>query len=106
MEPTKNLPTSFDQLLESHEKPILVDFWAEWCPPCKMLNPIITQIAKDWKERVTVIKINIDEKNEIASRYGISSIPTLILFKNGKEVKRSLGAMSLVSLKNTYEHYL
>ncbi len=106
MEQTKQLPSNFEELLESHEKPILVDFWAEWCPPCKMLNPIITQIAKDWKERVTVIKINIDEKNEIASRYGISSIPTLILFKNGKEVKRSLGAMSLVSLKNTYEHYL
>ena len=106
MEQTKQLPSNFEELLESHEKPILVDFWAEWCPPCKMLNPIITQIAKDWKERVTVIKINIDEKNEIASRYGISSIPTLILFKNGKEVKRSLGAMSLVSLKNTYEQYL
>ena len=106
MEHTKQLPSNFEELLESHEKPILVDFWAEWCPPCNMINPIITQIAKDWKERVTVIKINIDEKTEIASRYGISSIPTLILFKNGKEVKRSLGAMSLVSIKNTYEQYL
>ncbi|NBU96829.1 MAG: thioredoxin [Spirochaetia bacterium] len=106
MEEIKQLPSSFEELLESHEKPILVDFWAEWCPPCKMMNPVINQIAKDWKEKVTVVKINTDEKAEIASKYNISSIPTLILFKKGKEVKRSLGAMSLVNLKNIYEQYL
>ncbi len=106
MEDTKSLPISFDQLLLSHDKPILVDFWAEWCPPCKMMNPVLSQLATEWKGKVTIIKINTDEKNDIASRYRISSIPTLILFKNGVEIKRSMGAMSLQNVKNLYEQFL
>ena len=73
------------------ETPILVDFWASWCGPCKMLMPIIDQIAKDADGKYKVGKVNVDEQGELAMRYGIQSIPTLIVFKNGEEVNRSLG---------------
>lgn len=73
------------------ETPILVDFWASWCGPCKMLMPIIDQIAKEADGKYKVGKVNVDEQGELAMRYGIQSIPTLIVFKNGEEVNRSLG---------------
>ena len=73
------------------ETPILVDFWASWCGPCKMLMPIIDQIAKEAGDSYRVGKVNVDEQGELAMRYGIQSIPTLIVFKNGEEVNRSLG---------------
>ena len=100
------MPKSFFELLETHDKPILVDFWADWCPPCKMLSPVMEELSKEWKEKVTVIKINTDAKPDIANRYGIQSIPTIILFKNGKEVKRTTGAMPLQKLKSVYEAFL
>lgn len=71
--------------------PILVDFWASWCGPCKMLMPIIDQIANEAGGSYRVGKVNVDEQGELAMRYGIQSIPTLIVFKNGEEVNRSLG---------------
>ncbi|MBQ1684377.1 MAG: thioredoxin [Clostridia bacterium] len=73
------------------DTPILVDFWASWCGPCKMLMPIIDQIAKEAGDSYKVGKVNVDEQGELAMRYGIQSIPTLIVFKNGEEVNRSLG---------------
>lgn len=73
------------------DTPILVDFWASWCGPCKMLMPIIDQIAKEADGKYKVGKVNVDEQGELAMRYGIQSIPTLIVFKNGEEVNRSLG---------------
>ncbi len=73
------------------DTPILVDFWASWCGPCKMLMPIIDQIAKEAGDSYRVGKVNVDEQGELAMRYGIQSIPTLIVFKNGEEVNRSLG---------------
>ena len=73
------------------ETPILVDFWASWCGPCKMLMPIIDQIAKEADGKYKVGKVNVDEQGELAMRYGIQSIPTLIVFKNGEEVNRLLG---------------
>lgn len=103
METKQAFPKSFEDLIVSHDKAILVDFWAEWCPPCKMMNPLLTQLSGEWKEKLTIVKINIDEQPFLASRYGISSIPTMILFKNGKEVRRVVGAMSLSNLKKSLE---
>ena len=101
-----SLPGSFDVLLKTHDKPILVDFWAEWCGPCKMLSPVLEQLAKEWKGRITVIKINTDQKPEISSRYNISGIPTVIMFKNGKEVLRISGALPLPALKSAFERFI
>ncbi|MCB1141737.1 MAG: thioredoxin [Leptospiraceae bacterium] len=100
------MPSSFDELVRTHDKPILVDFWAEWCGPCRMVSPEVAKLAKEWKDRVTVIKVNTDEKQEIAMKYGISSIPTLILFSGGKESKRISGAMSSEQMKKVFEPYI
>ena len=96
------LPKSFDELLNTHEKPVLVDFWAEWCGPCKMLGPVLEELSKEWNDKITIIKINTDEKPDIAGRYNISGIPTMILFKDGKEAKRVSGALSLQQIKTYF----
>lgn len=73
------------------EQPVLVDFFATWCPPCRKLAPIVEEIAADYAGRVKVAKLNIDEARSVAIKYGVSSIPTLILFKNGEPVDRIVG---------------
>jgi thioredoxin 1 len=100
------LPKSFFELIETHDKPILVDFWAEWCGPCRMVGPVLKELSSEWKNRAVIIKINTDEKPDIAGKFGISSIPTLILFKNGKEVKRVSGALPLPQMRSAFESYL
>lgn len=100
------MPKSFQELIQTHDKPLLVDFWADWCMPCKMLAPVLEKLAKEWKGKVTVIKIDTEEKPELASQYGIRGIPTLILFKNGREVKRTSGVMPLEALKKEYEIFI
>ena len=81
---------NFDTVINS-EKPVLVDFWATWCGPCKMLAPFIEEIAEEMKDEVTVAKLDVDREGDIAMKYGVMSIPTLILFKNGEEVRRTIG---------------
>ena len=84
---------TFDEKVSGSSRPVLVDFWAEWCAPCRMLSPTIDQIAEDYDGKVTVGKINIDEEPELAQRFGVMSIPTLILFKDGSIVSRSVGVV-------------
>ena len=84
--------TSFDGLLES-EKLVIVDFWATWCGPCRMLSPLLDEVEEEMADKIVVVKVNIDDAEEIAMRYRIMSIPTLIFFKNGQMVDRSVGAM-------------
>ncbi len=79
----------FQQKVLESDKPVLVDFWAEWCGPCRMLGPIIEQLADDYADRVTVAKLDVDSAQQVAMRYGIRSIPTVMLFKNG-EVQETL----------------
>jgi len=80
------------EVLES-SVPVLVDFWAEWCMPCKMIGPSVAQIAETYKDKIKVGKVNVDNESEIASQYGIISIPTLILFQNGQVARQKVGAM-------------
>lgn len=82
---------SFDQDVIKSEVPVLVDFWAEWCTPCKALAPTVEKVAQEYGGRVKVVKLNIDESNQVPMKYGIKGIPTLLLFKGGSEVDRSVG---------------
>ena len=84
---------NFDEETKAAE-PILVDFWAEWCGPCRMVAPVLEQLAKDYAGKARVGKVNVDEHSAIAMRYGVQSIPTLRLFKQGKVVEQYIGATS------------
>jgi thioredoxin 1 len=83
---------SFDQAREEG-KLMMVDFWADWCGPCRMLAPVVEDLAKRYEGKVVVGKVNIDQEQELAMRYGVMSIPTVIFFKNGKEIDRKVGVM-------------
>ncbi|HEY9233269.1 MAG TPA: thioredoxin [Blastocatellia bacterium] len=82
---------SFEQDVLKSEVPVLVDFWAEWCGPCKMLAPTVEKVAGEYEGKAKVVKLNIDDNNQVAQQYGIKGIPTLILFKNGSEADRTVG---------------
>ncbi len=94
------LPASFDEMLKSAGKPVLVDFWAEWCPPCKALAPTLEQLAREADGRFVVAKVNVDQKPDLAARYGVRSIPTLILFDGEHILWQGVGAMPLAQLRN------
>ncbi|MFT3802950.1 MAG: thioredoxin TrxA [Burkholderiaceae bacterium] len=86
--------TSFDQDVLKAEEPVLVDYWAEWCGPCKMIAPILDEVSKDYDGRLQVVKVNVDENQSVAAKFGIRGIPTLMLFKNGAQVATKVGALS------------
>jgi thioredoxin len=88
--------TSFSAVLEAPTA--IVDFWAEWCSPCRALKPIITQLATELYEKVLIVGVNVDEESELTTSFNIMSIPTLIFFKNGKEVHRTSGGFSRIEL--------
>ena len=89
---------TFEKEVLQSSKPVLVDFWAEWCAPCRMLAPTIDAIADQFGESAGVVKVNVDDNTSTAQRYGIKGIPTLILFSGGKEVERVVGATSKDSI--------
>ena len=89
---------SFDEIVGAADGPVLVDFWAEWCGPCKMIAPILDEIADEQGDKITIAKLNVDEAGEIAQRYQVMSIPTLLVFKDGEVAKRMVGAAGKAKL--------
>lgn len=83
--------SNFQEVVLESREPVLVDFWAEWCGPCKMLSPIIDEVAKENVGKVKICKLNVDNAQRISKRYGVMSIPTVMLFKDGEEVERAIG---------------
>ncbi len=98
--------TSFKQDVLDSEIPVLVDFWAPWCGPCRMVAPVVDEIAQQYEGQVKVVKLNTDENPNVASQYGIRSIPTLMIFKGGQRVDMVVGAVPKTTLANTLEKYL
>ena len=84
--------TNFDELIQD-SKLVIVDFWATWCGPCRMLSPVLDEIEAEMPDQITVVKVNVDDADEIAARYRIMSIPTLLFVKNGEIVDKTVGAM-------------
>ena len=91
---------SFEADVLQSDKSVLIDFWAEWCGPCKMIAPILSEAADEYADKLTVVKLNIDENPNIAQKFGIRSIPTLMIFKDGAPQAQKLGAMSKSQLND------
>lgn len=96
----------FDERVLSSDRPVLVDFWAEWCVPCHMVSPVVEEIGREKGEALIVVKLNIDENPEMTRRYGVMSIPTLMLFKDGEEKARLVGARGKEALLREIEPHL
>ena len=97
---------NFDVEVLDADVPVLVDFWADWCSPCKVLAPILDSVAKQYNDKIKVCKLDTDADNELAARYGISSIPTVIVFKDGKEVDKFVGVKNKKYIESVVEKVL
>ena len=97
---------TFDGDVVQSDKPVLVDYWAEWCGPCKMIAPILDEVAKDYTGRLQIAKMNVDENREVPAKYGIRGIPTLMLFKSGQLAATKVGALSKAQLTSFLDAHL
>jgi thioredoxin 1 len=98
--------STFDETIGASDTPVLVDFWAEWCGPCKMIAPTLAEIASEQRGKLTIAKLNVDENPDIAMRYQVMSIPTLLVFKDGEQVKRLVGAKGKGQLLQDLAEYI
>ena len=97
---------NFDQELTSSQVPILVDYWAEWCGPCKMVAPVLEEIAEEYEGKLLIGKVDVDSNRDSAAKQNVMSIPTLILFKDGKPIDQRIGALSKVQLEEFLDEYI
>ncbi len=97
---------NFQNLVIESDKPVLVDFWAEWCGPCRMVGPIVEELATEYNGKAVIGKLNVDENANVSVEYGIRSIPTLLIFKNGKIADKIVGAVPKAVLKEKLEAVL
>ncbi|RPI69552.1 MAG: thioredoxin [Ignavibacteriae bacterium] len=99
-------PQTFDEFIAQSDRPVLVDFWAEWCGPCHMVAPTIKEIAQEFAGKAYVLKVNVDTKPHVAAKFGIQSIPTLIIFNDGKPVWRVAGVQPYSVIKDQLEKFV
>lgn len=103
---TEVTDATFDETVLKSDKPVLVDFWAPWCGPCRMVSPIVDQIADENADKLTVVKVNTDDNLETASKYGITSIPVLYVFKDGEVAKTIIGARPKPALEEELAEFI
>jgi thioredoxin 1 len=94
---------NFETEVLQADLPVLVDFWAEWCMPCRMIGPLLDQLGTEYAGRLKIAKVNVDEENDLASRHGIVSIPTLVLYKNGSIVRQQVGSLPKHEIENLFK---